>query len=153
MSAIERTLVIIKPDAVQRRLAGEILRRFEQKGFKLAGLKLARLPRKDLEVHYLAHREKPFYPTLLDFMTRGPVILAVLEGLRAITVVRKMMGKTFSYDAEPGTIRGDLGLSGQFNLIHGSDSPEAAQREIGIFFRPEELVDHRMPDDAWLAGE
>jgi len=149
----ERTLIILKPDAVQRRLAGEILGRFERKGFKLAAIKMRRLARSELEAHYAAHREKPFYPSLLEFMSRGPVILAVIEGPRAVPVVRKMMGKTFAHEAEPGTIRGDLGLSGQYNLIHGSDSPEAAQKEIDLFFRPEEICGYSLPDEAWTGGE
>lgn len=146
-------MIILKPDAIERRLAGEILRRFETKGFKLAGLKMARLGERDLEIHYAVHRGKPFYPSLLRFMSMGPVILAVLEGYRAIDGVRKMVGKTFAIEAEPGTIRGDLGLSSKFNLIHASDSPEAARREIELFFRPEELFEYTMPDSAWLRGE
>ncbi len=149
----ERTLIILKPDAVERRLAGEILRRLERKGLKLVGLKMARLDRPKLEVHYAAHRGKAFYPSLLSFMGRGPVVLGVLEGFRAIDGVRKLLGKTFASDAEPGTIRGDLGLSSQFNLIHASDSPEAAKREIDIFFTPGELFEYRMPDEGWLQGE
>jgi len=149
MDSPERTLVILKPDAVQRRLVGEIVARLERKGFKLVGLKLRRLGRAELERHYEAHREKPFYPSLLEFMAKGPVVLAVIEGPRAIAVVRKLMGKTFAHEAEPGTIRGDLGLSGQHNLIHGSDSPEAARREIEIFFRPEEICAYAMPDEEW----
>ncbi len=149
----QRTLVILKPDAVQRRLVGEILRRFESKGFQIVGLKMARLDSRILETHYEAHRQKPFYPSLVRFMTSGPVLLGVIQGPRAIDVVRKMMGKTFAHEAEPGTIRGDLGLSGQYNLIHGSDSPEAARKEIGLFFKEGELFDFSMPDEAWMAAE
>ena len=151
--ALERTLIILKPDAVGRRLVGEILRRLEARGLKLVALKMTRLDREVLDVHYEAHREKPFYPSLVEFMTSGPVILGVVEGPRAIDVVRKTMGKTFSWQAEPGTIRGDLGLSGQFNLIHGSDSPESARREIGLFFRPGEFCEHPPPDPRWMEGE
>jgi nucleoside-diphosphate kinase len=150
MSNAERTLIILKPDAVHRRLAGEILRRFEQKGLKVAGLKLARLDPSKLEVHYADHRQKPFYGSLVEFMTAGPVILCVLEGPRAIEVARKLMGKTFAHQAEPGTIRGDLGISGQFNLIHGSDSPDAARREIELFFSPSEIFDYEIADERWL---
>jgi nucleoside-diphosphate kinase len=153
MALPERTLVILKPDAVARRLVGEILGRFERKGFKVAALKMRTLDRKVLAVHYSAHREKPFYPSLLDFMTRGPVVLVVIEGPGAIAVVRKMMGKTMAHEAEPGTIRGDLGLSGQYNLIHGSDSPEAAVKEIDLFFRPEELSGCSLPDESWTGVE
>ena len=149
----ERTLIILKPDAVQRRLSGEILLRLERKGLKLMGLKMARLDRSKLEVHYAAHRGKAFYPSLLGFMSQGPVVLCVLEGFRAIEVVRKMLGKTAAAEAEPGTIRGDLGLSSQFNLIHASDSPEAARKEIDLFFSPGELFEYRMPDESWLQGE
>ena len=151
--ASERTLVIFKPDAVERRLTGEILRRFERRGFRLVALKMALLDRATLEKHYAEHQRKPFYASLLKFMTAGPVVLAVLEGPRAIEVVRKMMGKTFAHQAEPGTIRGDLGLSSQFNLIHGSDSPESARREIELYFTPDERFDFHMPDEAWLAEE
>ncbi len=153
MPVVEKTLIILKPDSIRRRLAGEILRRFEVKGLKIVALKMARLDRAVLEAHYAAHKGKPFYPSLLEFMASGPVILGVLAGPRAIEVVRKMMGKTFAFEAEPGSIRGDLGISNQFNLIHGSDSPDAARREIGLFFSPAEVLDYPMPDDAWLAGE
>ena len=153
MTVSERTLIILKPDAVQRRLSGEILLRLERKGLKLVGLKMAWLDRSKLEVHYAAHRTKPFYPSLLGFMSKGPVVLGVLEGFRSIEVVRKMLGKTFASEAEPGTIRGDLGLSSQFNLIHASDSPEAAKKEIALFFAPEEIHEYQMPDEDWLKGE
>jgi nucleoside-diphosphate kinase len=151
--ADERTLIILKPDAVQRRFIGEILARFEKKGFQVVALKMETLERAALEAHYADHRAKPFYGSLIRFMTAGPVVLAVVAGPRAVEVVRRMMGKTFAHQAEPGTIRGDLGVSGQFNLIHGSDSVESARREIERFFSPEEICDFAMPDAAWLQEE
>lgn len=153
MASEERTLIILKPDAIQRRLVGRILQTFEDKGLKLVALKLTRLDAKALETHYGEHKQKPFYPSLLRFMSAGPVLLGVIAGNRAVDVVRKMMGKTFAHQAEPGTIRGDLGVSSQFNLIHGSDSPESARREIELFFKPEELNSYEMPDARWLTDE
>jgi nucleoside-diphosphate kinase len=147
---VERTLILLKPDAVQRRLSGQILGRFEAKGLKVVGLKLARLPRALVEKHYEAHREKPFYGDLVRFMTGGPVVVMALEGPRAVEVCRRLMGKTFGHEAEPGTIRGDYGISSQFNLVHGSDSPQAAERELELFFEPDELQSYDMIDDAWL---
>jgi nucleoside-diphosphate kinase len=133
-------------------LVSEIIGRFERKGLKVVGLKLAVISRPLAETHYAAHQGKPFYPSLLKFMTAGPVVLMALEGNQAIEVVRKLMGKTFGHQAEPGTIRGDFGISSQFNLVHGSDSPESADRELKLFFKPEELHDHPLLDDPWLAG-
>ena len=148
---MERTLVIFKPDAVQRRLCGEVLQRLERTGLKIVGMKLSVIPKQLAEEHYSAHKEKPFYASLLKFMTAGPVVFLALEGPRAIEVTRKVMGKTFGYQADPGTIRGDLGISSQFNLIHGSDSPDSAERELTLFFRPDELLDYPMIDDPWHA--
>ena len=150
MPSPEQTLIILKPDAVCRGLSGEVLRRFEAKGLKIAGLKMARLDHSILGIHYAAHREKPFYSGLVEFMSSGPVVMAVIEGPRAIEVVRKLMGKTFAWQAEPGTIRGDLGVSSQYNLIHGSDSPESARREIDLFFRPEEIFEYELSAGSWL---
>ena len=146
--ATERTLILLKPDAVQRSLCGEILRRFEAKGLKIAGMKLQALPRDLVETHYEAHREKPFFGDLVSFMTSGPVVVLALEGNSAIEVCRKMMGQTFGYQADPGTIRGDFGISSQFNLVHGSDSPEAAERELSLFFSDGEVIDYAKVDDA-----
>ncbi len=150
---MERTLVILKPDAVQRRLCGALLERFEHKGFKIVGLKMSVVERALLEKHYAAHAGKPFYKGLLRFMLSGPVVFAVLEGHRAVEVVRGMMGKTFAFEAAPGTIRGDYGISNQFNLIHGSDSTAAAEKEIALFFSPAELVEYSMDDDRWMASD
>jgi nucleoside-diphosphate kinase len=146
---MERTLLILKPDAVQRHLIGEILARFEKRGMQIVGMKLMRITPAIAEVHYEAHKSKPFYPGLVKFMTSSPVVVFAVAGKDAITVARKMMGATKAGTAEPGTIRGDFGLSNSFNLIHGSDSPEAATRELGIFFKPEELLDWKPESQVW----
>src|ERR1700755_3268011 len=138
---MERTLIILKPDAVQRGLCGEILARFEKKGLQIVGCKLMKIPTQLAETHYEPHKGKPFYAGLVKFMTSSPVIVLALGGKDAIAISRKMMGATFGSKAEPGTIRGDLGVSNSFNLIHGSDSPESAKRELGLFFKGDELVD------------
>jgi nucleoside-diphosphate kinase len=140
---MERTLVILKPDALHRGLAGRILARFEDKGLQLCGLKLMRISRDLAHEHYAVHREKPFFGELVDYVTGAPVLVAVLAGHNAITVVRKLLGATFGYDAEPGTVRGDYSSSRSYNLVHGSDSPEAASREIALFFREEEVLEWR----------
>ena len=132
--AVERTLVLIKPDAVQRGLAGEILARFEKRGLELREAKLLTVDRGLAEEHYAEHAEKPFYGELVSFITSGPTLALVLEGEGAIAVVRTTMGATNPADAGPGTIRGDLALSMPDNLVHGSDSPESAEREIGLWF-------------------
>jgi len=147
---MERTLIILKPDAVQRGLCGQILARFEQKGLQIVGLKFMKLPPQLVETHYEPHRGKPFYAGLVRFMTSSPVIVLALEGKDAIAIARKMMGKTFGSQAEPGTIRGDFGVSNSYNLIHGSDSPESATRELGLFFKPEELVEWQPASRAWI---
>jgi nucleoside-diphosphate kinase len=131
---IQRTLILFKPDAVQRRLCGRILQRFEDKGLRVVGMKLMKITNDLAARHYEAHKEKGFYAGLVKFMTSAPVMALVLEGPLAIDVCRKLVGATFGFKAEPGTIRGDFGISNQFNLIHGSDSPEAAAREVELFF-------------------
>jgi len=131
---------MLKPDAVHRGLVGRILTRFEAKGLKIIALKLGRIDRPTAERHYAAHRGKDFYEPLIRFVTSGPTVFLVLEGKEAVAVVRKMLGATAGAAAEPGTIRGDFGVSNRFNLVHGSDSPETADREIALFFRPEELI-------------
>lgn len=146
---MERTLVLLKPDAVNRRLCGEILRRFELRGLKFVGLKLLRVSPELARQHYAEHVNKPFYPQLEAFITSGPVIAVVVEGPEAITVVRNMLGPTNGRQAPPGTIRGDFGLSRQMNLVHASDGPEAAARELALYFRPEELLPSEGPLDAW----
>ncbi len=147
---MERTLIIFKPDAMNRNLVGRILTRFEDKGLRIAGLKLQKSPREQVEKHYEVHKERPFYGALVDFMTAGPVIVAVLEGQGAINVVRKLLGATNGRDAEPGTIRGDYGMDQQYNLVHASDGPETATSEIALFFKPEELVNYERVTDCWI---
>jgi nucleoside-diphosphate kinase len=138
---MERTLILIKPDAVHRRLVGRILARFEQKGLQIVALKLIRISEELARRHYAPHEGKPFYEPLIRFITGGPTVALVVEGKRAIEVVRRMMGATFGPDAEPGTLRGDLAMSNRFNLVHGSDSPESAEAEIALFFEPSDFVD------------
>jgi nucleoside-diphosphate kinase len=146
---VERTLIILKPDAVQRGLCGPIIARFEAKGLKLVAMKLMKIPRELAERHYAPHTGKPFYPGLINYITAGPVVVLVAEGVNAIAVARKLMGATFGFNAEPGTIRGDFGLSKTYNLIHGSDSPETAAAEIALYFRPEELLAYERAGDRW----
>ncbi|MEZ5989892.1 MAG: nucleoside-diphosphate kinase [Planctomycetota bacterium] len=147
---MERTLILAKPDAVQRGLVGRILTRFEEKGLKLVGLKLMRMSQDLAARHYEAHKARPFYPGLVRFMTSSPIVALAIEGIGAIEVCRKMMGATFGSKAEPGTIRGDFGVSNSFNLIHGSDSPEAAERELALFFSAEELQEWDCSGFAWI---
>jgi nucleoside-diphosphate kinase len=147
---MERTLIILKPDAVQRGLTGEILTRFEKKGLQIVGLKFMTIPQSLAETHYEPHKGKPFYPGLVKFMTSSPVIVLALAGKDAIAIARKMMGATFGSKAEPGTIRGDYGVSNSFNLIHGSDSPEAAERELKLFFKNEELIAWTPAAQQWV---
>lgn len=147
---METTLIILKPDAVQRGLTGRIISRFEEKGLQIVGAKLMRISPELAATHYKDHNGKPFYNGLVRFMTSSPVLVMAVRGLGAIAVARKMMGATFGSKAEPGSIRGDFGVSNSFNLIHGSDSPEAAARELSLFFRPEEVLDFPRPSDAWV---
>lgn len=146
----QRTLVLLKPDALNRRLAGEIVGRFEKKGLKIVAMKMLWMSREMAERHYAMHKGKSFYESLLDYITSGPIIAMVLEGEQAIEVVRKMMGKTNGAEAEPGTIRGDYSLSVQNNLVHGSDSPESAEREIKLFFTSDEIMEYRLVDEIWI---
>jgi nucleoside-diphosphate kinase len=132
--AVEKTLVLIKPDAMERGLAGEILARFERRGLTVLEAKLVTVDRSLAEKHYAEHAEKPFYGELVEFITSAPTLALVLEGEGAIAVVRTTMGATDPADAGPGTVRGDLALSMPDNLVHGSDSPESAEREIGLWF-------------------
>lgn len=137
---MERTFVMVKPDGFERGLVAEVVGRFERRGFRLCGLKAMRIDRALAERHYAEHVEKAFFPSLLSFITRGPVVAMVWEGENAIAVARAMMGATDSSQAAPGTIRGDFSLSKEENIVHGSDGPEAAAREIELFFAPGELV-------------
>ncbi len=146
----ERTLVLLKPDALHRRLVGEIILRFEKKGLKIVAMKMLWVSRELAEKHYKVHKGKPFYESLLDYITSGPIIAMVLEGESAIKVVRNLMGKTNGVEAAPGTIRGDYSVSIQNNLVHGSDSPESAEREISLFFKPQEILEYRLVDEVWI---
>ena len=148
--ALERTLIILKPDAVQRNLCGEIVSRFERKGLQIVGMKMMKISPQLAETHYEAHKARPFYPGLVKFMTSSPVIVMALAGKDVIAIARNMMGATFGSKAAPGTIRGDLGVSNSFNLIHGSDSPEAAQRELSLFFKPDELLEWMPGNQGWI---
>ena len=131
-------------------MAGRIISRFEDKGFQILGLKTMHISRELAEKHYAVHKGKPFYSRLLSYITSSPVVVLVLQAVGGIPIARKMMGATFGADAEPGTIRGDFGLSKSFNLIHGSDSPEAAEFEIGLYFKPEELLDWQRGNEKWV---
>lgn len=149
---LERTFVLLKPDAVARRLTGELIQRFERRGLKIIGLKQLQVTPELSKKHYAEHVSKPFYPMLEEFITAGPVVALVLEGPEAITVIRGMLGPTNGRQAAPGTIRGDFGLSRQMNLVHGSDGPEAAAREIPLYFQPQELVTHAATLDPWICA-
>ena len=148
--AAERTLVLVKPDGVQRGLIGEILRRLERRGLKLVGLKMMRITKEVAAQHYAEHQGKPFYDGLLTFITSGPVVAMIWEGREAVSVVRSLMGSTDPLKAAPGTIRGDLALDLGMNLIHGSDSPARADTEIALFFSQGELHDYDRTSDRWI---
>lgn len=137
---MERTFIAIKPDGVQRGLVGEIIGRFERKGFTLVGLKLLNVSKELAETHYAVHKERPFFGSLVEFITSGPVVAMVWEGDGVIASARKLIGSTNPLDAEPGTIRGDLGVNIGRNIIHGSDAPETAAQEVSLWFKPEELA-------------
>ena len=147
---MERTYVMVKPDGVQRNLVGEIISRFEKKGFQLVGAKLLTVSKDMAETHYAEHKERPFFGELVDFITSGPVFAMVWEGENVISTARKMMGSTNPADAAPGTIRGDFGVKLSMNVIHGSDSLESAVREIGIFFKEEELNNYEKTISCWV---
>jgi len=151
--ANQRTLILVKPDGVQRRLAGQIIGRIESRGLKIVGLKMLRVTQALSREHYAEHVEKPFYPLLEEFITSGPVIALVAEGPEAISVMRGMLGATNGREAPPGTIRGDFGLSRQMNLVHGSDGPEAAAKEISVYFKPEELIDYDATLGGWVCAD
>lgn len=147
---MERTFLAIKPDGVQRGLIGEIIRRFETKGFKLVGLKFMNVSKELAEQHYGVHKERPFFPGLVEFITSGPVVAMVWEGDGVIAGARKVIGATNPLNAEPGTIRGDLGANIGRNIIHGSDAPETAQFEIGLWFTDAELVNWTPTVMPWI---
>lgn len=148
---MERTLCLLKPDALQRGLVGRILTRFEEKGLKLVGLRMRRFPIETIREHYAVHAERPFYDDLVGFMTSGPVVAFALEGKDAIAVVRRVVGATNSAEAAPGTIRGDFGMSFSHNLVHASDGPESAERELALFFGEDgDLCDWKPDLEAWV---
>jgi nucleoside-diphosphate kinase len=149
---MEKTLILLKPDCIHRRLVGAIVQRFEQKGLRLAGMKLVQVSRSLAEKHYAVHKGKAFYESLLQFITSGPTLALVLEGREAVAVARNLIGATDGAKAAPGTIRGDFALSVQNNLVHGSDSPENAAAEVALWFKPEELVSYQPVDSPWIAG-
>jgi nucleoside-diphosphate kinase len=149
---MQQTLIIFKPDCVQRRLVGEILKRFEAKGLRVAALKLIQVDRALGEQHYGEHRGKPFFNGLIDFITSSPVVVGVLEGNQAIAVVRNLLGATDGTAAAPGTVRGDFSISKQNNLVHGSDSEESARREIALWFRKEEVVSYTLAGSDWVSA-
>lgn len=149
----ECTFVMLKPDAVGRRLIGDIVRRYEAKGLKLVGLKMQIVSQELAAKHYAEHEGKPFYPSLVEFITSGPTIQMVWEGENAVEVVRKLNGATNCLKADVGTIRGDFGLTVQNNLVHASDSPETAVREIGVYFAPSEIWDYSLLDERWLVNK
>jgi nucleoside-diphosphate kinase len=141
---------MLKPDAVQRGLIGEIISRFEKKGLKIVAMKMLKVDKALAEEHYAEHREKPFFQSLVDYITSGPVVAMVVEGKNAIKIVRTLVGATNPAEALPGTIRGDYGLEVGRNVIHASDSPESAEREISLFFKPDEILEYKRIDEDWL---
>ncbi len=147
---MEKTFLMVKPDGVQRNLVGEIITRFEQKGFKLVGAKLMQISEDLAKEHYGEHKERPFFNDLVNFITSGPVFAMVWEGENVIKTARKMMGETNPADAAPGTIRGDYGLTIDKNVIHGSDAPESAEREINLFFDEAQLLTYTKQDYEWI---
>ncbi|MEC0213764.1 nucleoside-diphosphate kinase [Paenibacillus ehimensis] len=147
---MEKTFLMIKPDGVQRGLIGRLVQRFEDKGFQLIGSKLMVITKEQAETHYAEHKEKPFFGELVQFITSGPVFAMVWQGDNVIALSRAMMGKTNPLDAAPGTIRGDYAVHTGNNIIHGSDSPESAEREIANFFKPEELLAYDRPLQSWI---
>jgi nucleoside-diphosphate kinase len=147
---MEKTFLMVKPDGVQRQLIGDIVSRFEKKGFQLVGAKLMQISTELAEKHYGEHKERPFFGELVDFITSGPVFAMVWQGENVISTARQMMGSTNPKDAAPGTIRGEYAVIVSKNIIHGSDSPESAEREIGLFFSQEELVEYPRLINEWI---
>lgn len=152
MATLQRTFVILKPDAVQRGLVGDIIARFERKGLTIVGMKFQKAPVALATQHYIEHESRPFFPSLLAFITSGPLVAMALEGDEAIAVVRGLVGLTDGRKSPPGTIRGDFGLSKSNNLVHASDSPESAQRELALWF-PEGLAEWISAQQSWVYGD
>ena len=148
---MERTLILVKPDGVQRGLAGEIVGRFERRGLKLVGMKFMQMSQALAEEHYGVHKERPFYKGLVEYITSGPIVAMVWEGNDAIAAARSTIGATNPVVANPGSIRGDFGMEIGRNLVHGSDSPENAVKEVNLFFAPSELVDWKRSNDGWIS--
>ena len=149
----ERTLIIIKPDAIQRHLAGRIITRFESKGFKLVAARFMKISERLARQHYAVHKDKPFFEGAVKYLSSGPCCVMIWEADGIIEMARRMIGATFGYEAQPGTIRGDFGSSKRYNLIHGSDSPETAREEIKLYFTGEEILDYNFSDAPWISGE
>lgn len=149
---MERSLVLVKPDAIQRGLAGQIISRLERRGLKIVAMKMLHMDADLAGRHYAVHKDKPFFKDLVSFITSCPIIALVLEGKDAVQVVRNTMGKTNSAEAAPGTIRGDFGIDLQLNMVHGSDSPENARKEISIFFSDDEVMNYSRDIDRWITG-
>jgi nucleoside-diphosphate kinase len=150
MADVQRTLLLVKPDGVQRQLVGRVLTRFEERGLKLVGLKLVQTDRVLAERHYAVHREKPFFGGLVEFITSAPLVAMAVEGLNAVAVCRDLNGATRPHEAAPGSIRGDLALDTGHNLVHGSDSVENAAAELALWFEPEEMFDYTRDIDRWV---
>lgn len=150
MAELQRTLLLVKPDGVQRQLVGRVLTRFEERGLKIVGLKLVQTSRELAEQHYAVHREKPFFKGLVEFITSGPLVAAALEGPNAIAIVRAMNGATRPHEAAPGSIRGDFAVETAQNLVHASDSPENAAAELALWFKADELLDYGREIDRWV---
>jgi nucleoside-diphosphate kinase len=149
---MDRTLILVKPDAIQRGLAGSIIERLEKRGLKIVALKMLWMDEKLAQTHYAVHKQKPFFNDLVKFITACPIIAAVFEGKNAVEVVRQTMGETNSAKASPGTIRGDFAIDLQYNLVHGSDSVENAAKEISLFFPKEEIHQYSRKIDSWVTG-
>lgn len=147
---MERTFVMVKPDGVQRGLIGEVIRRLERKGLKLVAIKMLWIDKRTAENHYAEHREKPFFSSLVEYITSGPVVAMVVEGRNAVKVVRNLVGSTNPAEAMPGTIRGDFGLDVGRNVVHASDSPQSAEREISLFFKDEEILSYERVEEPWI---
>lgn len=149
----ERTLIIIKPDGVQRHCVGQIISRFEAKGLKLVAARFMKISEGLARRHYAVHEGKPFFEGIVKYLSSSPVMVMLWEADGVIAMARKLMGATFGYDAEPGTIRGDFSCSRGYNLIHGSDSPESAKYESELYFTAEEILDYSLADEGWLYGK
>jgi nucleoside-diphosphate kinase len=150
MPDVQRTLLLVKPDGVQRQLVGRVLTRFEERGLKIVGLKLVHVSRELAETHYAVHRERPFFAGLVDFITSSPLVAAALEGPNAIAIVRAMNGATRPHEAEPGSIRGDFAVETAQNLVHASDGEETAATELALWFKPAELLSYEREIDRWV---